>query len=375
MLKHALYCSFLIGMGQYPVALNAQKKLETTITVPNNAIRVDALFDLFSKEADLEFSINSKRINLAQMIYVTHHSQTVTGWLQDLSAATGISYKIKGDHVILEDKRTTVLPVKANHTIAGEEKDKSKNHRIETADEEKTQRTSASSDEEKTTPKDNDDKEKYKEGLINLIKEDLHTVYSPKRKKTIDRSIHPTNTEKAVMPVTDSSTPAPPLQGLIKVDMGFAGISIGSERRIGHNMMIDLAAGLGGGYSIYDNQLNYTFPGEPMVFVSINPRVYINRNKRASAGRKTRLNAGSYIGFRLKLNVPLIEPGASSEAYLANIHWGIQRPIARKWLLNGHAGIGYALGSSAPREFNDKGIRFFYPALECRLSYVINKPR
>jgi hypothetical protein len=343
MLKQAIYCSFLVGMVQYPVALYAQKKLDTRITVPNSAIRVDALFDLFSKEADLEFSINSKRINLAQMIYVTHHSQTVTGWLEDLSVATGISYKIKGDHVILEDQKTIALPVKL--LVSGEE-------------------------EKAVKKEDHEEEEKYKEGLITLIKEDLHTVYGPEEKTKIDRSIHPSVTEKPI--VSDSSKPAaPPFQALVKVDIGFAGVAVGTERRMGQKMTIDLSVGLGGEYDLYNHEFKYHFPGDPMVFLSINPRYYYNRNKRAAAGRKTTLNAGSYIGFRLKLNLPL----DGAEAYLANIHWGIQIPIARKWLFNGHAGIGYGVGSTEYFEWKDKGMAMFYPALECRISYVLNKPR
>lgn len=323
MLKHALYCSFLVGMVQYPVAINAQKKLETNITVPNRTIRVDELFDLFSREADLEFSINSKRINLSQMINVTHHSQTVTGWLQDLTAATGISYKIKGDHVILEDQKTIALPVKTSYAIAVDKKkpigEEKTHHTVSLADKEKpTQKdaasseeeqqdsilTSTSKEEEKTAQQVEDDK--YKEGLISLIKEDLHTVYIRREKKTIDRSIHPEKTDITIVP--DSSKPtAPPLQGLIKVDMGIAGIAVGTERRIGQRMMLDLSLGLGGGYNVYDYSLNYTFPGDPMVFLSINPRYYINRNRRAAKGKKTTLNSGSYIGFRLKINAPLDE--------------------------------------------------------------------
>ncbi len=55
-------------------------------------------------------------------------------------------------------------------------------------------------------------------------------------------------------------------------------------------------------------------------------------------------------------------------AGLANVHWGIQRPLSDKWILNAHAGAGYA---------KDLGSIFgtVYPALELKFSYLFTKPK
>jgi len=48
------------------------------------------------------------------------------------------------------------------------------------------------------------------------------------------------------------------------------------------------------------------------------------------------------------------------------VHWGIQRPLSNKWILNAHAGAGHA---------QDFGSVFgtIYPALELKFFYLFTK--
>jgi hypothetical protein len=164
------------------------------------------------------------------------------------------------------------------------------------------------------------------------------------------------------------------LQPLTKLNLELQGFGVSFEPRLGNAATIDLAGGIGtGGYDIWLDSFTYIVdPLSPTAFISITPKFYYNRNKRLEKGKSGALNSGNYFGLRLKYtSASLAENTNVRDALLFNVHWGMQRAIAKRWTLNTHFGVGYAIDAT-DLNHSDGAL---YPALDLKFSYLLNKQR
>ena len=160
------------------------------------------------------------------------------------------------------------------------------------------------------------------------------------------------------------------LQSLTKLDLGFRGIGFSFEPALSKNFSMDLSAGFGGGYEIEDSHFAYEWNLlKPSIYIIVNPKYYYNRGKRSEKGKNMASNSGNYIGLAIKYASPSIgEYSVVVDALLFNLHWGIQRPIGKRWTFNTHLGVGYAV--DATDLSNSAGT--VYPAFDLRWAYVLN---
>ncbi|RYE19692.1 MAG: hypothetical protein EOP45_12250 [Sphingobacteriaceae bacterium] len=159
------------------------------------------------------------------------------------------------------------------------------------------------------------------------------------------------------------------LKSLTRLDLGFGGVGFTYEPRLGNKMTMDLSAGAGGGYNVHEGGVDYRWDLlQPSIYFIVNPKLYYNRQKRIRKGKSVLNNSGNYFGLRLKYTTESISSGNSysSQAALVNLHWGMQRPLGKKWVFNAHAGLGYA---------RDIGTTFgtIYPALDVKFAYLFLK--
>jgi len=164
------------------------------------------------------------------------------------------------------------------------------------------------------------------------------------------------------------------LRSLTKLNLELQGFGFSFEPRIGNIATVDLSAGIGtGGYDIWAESFTYVvYPQGPTAFISITPKIYYNRKKRMEKGKLTALNSGNYFGLRIKYTTRSISENSDiRDALLYNAHWGMQRAIAKRWILATHFGVGYAI--DATDLSNSEGT--FYPALDLKFSYILNKRR
>jgi hypothetical protein len=161
------------------------------------------------------------------------------------------------------------------------------------------------------------------------------------------------------------------LRNLAKLDLGLQGIGFTFEPRVGKNTTIDLSAGIGGGYNISTNDLTYEVDfANPALYFSVTPKFFYNRQKRIEKGKASLLNAGNYIGLRLKYTTKgLSESSEIYDALLMNVHWGLQRPLGKKWSFMTHVGGGYAMDATDLNHVSGT----FYPAFDFKFSYVFTK--
>jgi hypothetical protein len=162
------------------------------------------------------------------------------------------------------------------------------------------------------------------------------------------------------------------LRTLTKLNLELQGVGISVEPKLGNSFTVDFSGGIGtGGYDISANNITYTV-FEPTAFVSITSKFYYNRARRLAKGKSDELNAGNYFGFRVKYTSKGFSENAEVfDALLFNVHWGMQRPIGKRWTLNTHFGVGYAMDATDLN--NAEGT--IYPALDLKFSYVLNKKR
>jgi hypothetical protein len=159
------------------------------------------------------------------------------------------------------------------------------------------------------------------------------------------------------------------LRTLTKLDLGFQGVGLSYEPRLSNKMTIDFAAGLGGGNDVSEDRTEYKWALlKPAFYFIINPKFYYNRAKRIRKGKKYINNAGNYFGARVKYvtgNNSSNLNDRTRPALLLNAHWGIQRPLGERWLLNAHAGLGYAI------DVNSGWANILYPALDVKFAYLL----
>ena len=155
------------------------------------------------------------------------------------------------------------------------------------------------------------------------------------------------------------------LENLFKLDLGFRGIGLTYEPRLSDKMSLEFSAGLGGGYNISSSSFDYNWDFlNPAVYVIINPKLYYNRNKRLEKEKSISRNSGNYIGMAVKYTTPSVgEVDRVVNSLLFNLHWGLQRPVGKRWTFNTHFGAGYASDLSG---FGGT----IYPAMDLRFAYV-----
>lgn len=172
-----------------------------------------------------------------------------------------------------------------------------------------------------------------------------------------------------VIPVIAQKAPGTfPLTSLTKFDLGPGGLGFSREQKTGGRTSLLISAGAGGGYDIAELYFGYEWKiFRPAFHFSLSPRLYYNRDKRTRADKPTRFNSGNYVGLAVRYVTGSVEPTpVQRPSMMINGHWGLQRYLGKRWVLDSHIGGGYAW---------DTGNRFgtIYPALDINFSYVLNK--
>jgi len=156
------------------------------------------------------------------------------------------------------------------------------------------------------------------------------------------------------------------LSNLTKLDIGLQGAGFTFEPKISNKTTMDISAGIGGGYDIEESDFAYSY-SNPAFYFSVTPKYFYNLRRRAENGKITRFNSANYIGLRLKyVTQSFVSDDGFKDAFLINLHWGIQRAISNRWTLNTHIGIGYAKNFDSPSGS-------LYPAFDFKFSYIFLK--
>jgi hypothetical protein len=90
-------------------ALNLQKR----ISIPANAIQLDSLLRVITRQSGAKFSINTRKFPASKSIAIKDQTLTIAKLMQVIKQTTGVYYATLGDHIILLDNPP---PAKKNPT-------------------------------------------------------------------------------------------------------------------------------------------------------------------------------------------------------------------------------------------------------------------
>jgi len=148
------------------------------------------------------------------------------------------------------------------------------------------------------------------------------------------------------------------LVSLNKIELGFNGLSLGTEIPLSKKLLINITGGIGGGYQISRNDITYFVSNrEASLFIKTELIHYTKKLLKEHINH----NFGNYRGVQLKYAT---RSRSTNNALLFEFHWGWQRAIGSFAYLNMHIGIG--------RAFNlENGLAAFYPAMGLKIGIPI----
>ncbi len=157
------------------------------------------------------------------------------------------------------------------------------------------------------------------------------------------------------------------LQKQFKLDFNFMGAGISYEIPLAKKWTVDLSAGIGGG-STSAKDFKWVLNSSPALYLKSEFKYIYNRDRRSEKGKNNTANSGNYFAFQTKYTSKRLSK-SSTETSLQNtllteIHWGMQRSLGDKWLLNVHFGAGVL----RDLDLNDGAL---FPALGLKFSYIL----
>lgn len=175
----------------------------------------------------------------------------------------------------------------------------------------------------------------------------------------------------------DDTVQSVKLERIARLEAGLHGIGVGLELPFSEKWSASLSTGLGGGYSVYAEHFQSTFIiNQPVAFFKSEFKYTYNRSKRLSKSKSLLNNAGNYIAFQTKYTTRRVFGSNAWDEFndplnrtlLNEAHWGIQRPLGKKFIFNFHVGLGYA----ADLDYVDSQV---YPSAGVQFAYVLSKKR
>jgi hypothetical protein len=370
-----------------PVPLHSQnRKVDKEITIHANEIAVESLLQILIKNTGMQFSYNPHTINNAPKLSISKHTLTAAGWLNMLKAATKIDYKIVGDHIILTGNKKHVVTRRETGKPVPKSKTKRDDNTLHAtakldAREKPQELFTDTTTHLTTTPTLHNDDKNFQDTVqlnVNMYSDTSLRVTADTTTRKITTTTAPeviardVHQDERNLATTARQKNTALLQNFTRFDIGAQGIGIGIERKLATRLLADIGAGIGARYVLTPGNLKYRLSiHEPGAYASITTRWYYNGTKNKIEDGQSTGNAGNYIGARIKYVHDLSKIQDYGSVMLFNIHWGIQRRLANRILINAHIGPGYAI----PTHSDTYSGNAFYPSIDLKLSYLFGSLR
>lgn len=131
-------------------------------------------------------------------------------------------------------------------------------------------------------------------------------------------------------------------ENLGKVSLAFHGPEVSYEWALSNEFVWENSFGLGMGMSTNGNSNSYDWDlSSPTPFLKSELKYLYNFAKRVAKGKDTQNNSANYIGLQTKYS---FGDGRAysilNQSLLTEIHWGLQRNLGSRFLINTHIGLG-----------------------------------
>jgi hypothetical protein len=365
-----------------PMPVHSQnRKVDKEITIRANEIAVESLLQVLIKNTGMHFSYNPHTIKNAPTLSISKHTLTAVGWLSMLKASTKIDYKILGDHIILTGNKKHLLSRSHNEKSIPKNNTKRVGSNLHAtvkidAREKPQELFTDTTSRLNTSPTLRDEEKNFQDTVQRNVTRNSDTSLR-EMADTTTRKITTTTTPAVTVSDVHQAVPniasaskekiTSVLQNLTRLDVGAEGIGIGVERKLTTRLLADIGAGIGASYVLTPGKLKYRLSiYAPGAYASITTKWYYNGTKNKIEDGQVNGNAGNYLGARIKYVHDLSKIQDYGSVMLFNIHWGIQRKLANRILINAHIGPGYAI----PTHSDTYSGNAFYPSIDLKLSYL-----
>lgn len=151
-------------------------------------------------------------------------------------------------------------------------------------------------------------------------------------------------------------------QSFTRLNLGLHGLEVTNELPISKRLIWENSLGIGMG-SFVNNNVNYRLIFDVLVpFLTSELKLMYNKNKRLEKGRSRLNNSGNYVGLQAKYSFGSSKTFELNQTLLTEIHWGIQRPLGKRFIFDLHLGLGYLLDFDSEEGLASPtfGLRFGY---------------
>lgn len=125
-----------------------------------------------------------------------------------------------------------------------------------------------------------------------------------------------------------------------RVNLGLHGLEVSYELPIARKFVWENNFGIGMGSSVRGNSVEFVL-SFPTLYIKSELKFIYNTRKRILKEKITLNNSGNYIGLQSKFNFGKSSYRDLNQSLLTEIHWGVQRSLDERWILNVHVGLGY----------------------------------
>ncbi|MFK7833459.1 MAG: hypothetical protein AB8B52_09285 [Winogradskyella sp.] len=162
---------------------------------------------------------------------------------------------------------------------------------------------------------------------------------------------------------SQNDTPMP-LEQFTRVNLGLHGLELTNELPISNSFVWENSIGIGMGSYVLSGA-NYTLIlAEPAPYFTSELKFLYNRNKRFKKNRSALNNSGNYVGLQTKYSFGSDKTFELNHTLLTELHWGIQRPLGKRFIFDFHLGFGYL----SDFDFNEGAVS---PTLGLRFGYKL----
>lgn len=161
------------------------------------------------------------------------------------------------------------------------------------------------------------------------------------------------------------TTTSKELDAFGRLNLGLHGLELSYELPLSRKIVWENNLGIGMGMEASGGSASYTlYLNRPTPFVKSQLKWMYNRDKRVGKDKSVSMNSGNFVGLQTKYSFGNSDLFELDQAILTEIHWGIQRNLGQRFLLNFQVGLGILSDI-------DRSQSVFSPTLGFRFGYRI----
>lgn len=132
------------------------------------------------------------------------------------------------------------------------------------------------------------------------------------------------------------------LSHFARINLGLQGLDVSYELPISNQFVWENSLGIGMGSSVNGSSVEYLFDfSKPTPYIKSELKYIYNNEERISKQKRVLNNSGNYIALQTKYSFGNSNHYKLNQTLLTEVHWGIQRPLGKRFIFNIHVGLGY----------------------------------